>query len=201
MRALRDMAERERSRRAFERVFASMDFLDAPFQNSVERRLILFPTGLEELEKQQFEALGGAAFRLGDREAFVTSIKPGPEGWSEDAYFHGITAFDDSAYASYSSSETAPALLEHALYSPQGAWGLLTSDAEHAVVGGPTDFIEDLLSAIPRSEDEMLEEWLDYWRRFHAVGTDVSWLPANLTHLLGHDRALQALKRWWPDLL
>ncbi len=57
--------------------------------------------------------------------------------------------------------------LEHALFGCSGNWGLLTSDAEMALVGAESArFIEVLTSALPDSQAQMSSDFAEYLEDF-----------------------------------
>lgn len=89
---------------------------------------------------------------------------------------------------------------EHAVYSPAGKWGVLTSHENHAVIGGPSTFVEAVFSNLEDSEDFHLQSFLSIWKdNRERLGYDVDWLLPFFTHLYGQQRARKLLKE--NDLL
>jgi hypothetical protein len=131
---------------AFSSVFASKDPFGTPFQPDVERKALLYPVS-DKLERGQFDALSGAAAAVG-----------------EDAAYHLITELEDEDmaaalelplddYAVYAAAmQASHPLLERALFSRQGTWGLLFSRENHLLAGGPARFIDLLLDRFPAAE-------------------------------------------------
>ena len=104
--------------------------------------------------------------------------------------------------------------VETALVSESGRWGMLISHEDHAVVGGSRGFIDRLTAEFPSLRSSGLEAdpddtgtepdqrllpapeqvtgFLEDVRGWHDL---MSWLPANLEHLYGPDRASDLLKQ------
>jgi hypothetical protein len=72
-------------------------------------------------------------------------------------------------------------------------------------VGGSQRFIEDLEAELGRSQDEMIAAWLEEWAGHEDRSDDGrrvgDWIPAQLAHVVGSERAEAALgasrlRRW-----
>jgi hypothetical protein len=96
-------------------------------------------------------------------------------------------------------------IVPHAIYPPSGHWGVVSSEESHVLVGGAQRFIDDLAAGLGRSQDEMIAAWLEEWaghRDRSESGRRVGdWIPAQLAHVVGPERAEAALdasrlRRW-----
>lgn len=210
---------------AFGRVFASASAYEPAFRTEIQARLLLFPIDGYELGEEQFLALRAAAGTLGEEEAYVSNAElPGElfkdEGWHDPQREHfRLRLADGDSYGSVS-VETALGMVQNAIYSVHGRWGLLLSDEFHALAGGPAEFVDVLQRGLPEPQDlldrygipvegfspavgvdnhqRMLRAWLLYWKRNRDHGESLTWLPKVLAHVVGRDRAAAELA--WAGL-
>lgn len=188
MRTLETPEELRRAEAAGSEVFRAFDARTSqPFRESIEARLLVYPIDYTMLEPEQFGALAAAAATVGDRTAYLAACGSPEAGW-RGTYEHCLVALDD--FLDYKPKRDA-LVLEHLLYSPQGAWGLATSDGEYAVAGGPQSFVDTLRRHLPQREDEAVKALV---RDSMEVGRDgdyvESWLRPLIEHVYGEDRAV-----------
>lgn len=169
---------------AFRAVFQATDPFDAPLTAEMTARGLLYPVAYL-LEPMQFAAVVTAARSVGD-ECLCLSVTEQFDGVSGTEAVHYI--FDYWEGAEYQSLGEV-GVLENALYSPSGQWGLLISHEQHAVVGGARMFWDTLVAEFPEidsSLERFLQTWAGHARRRHV---DTSWLSGLLTHVYGPERA------------
>lgn len=141
---VRELSPEERAAKAepaFGAVFASNDPFGTPFQPSVAQKALLYPVN-NELEEGQFEALALAAAVIGEAEAYYLNpyvVEDYPISFE----------FSLGDYTSYAGAMSVCWILEAAVFSRAGTWGLLFSDEHHLVAGGPPEFMEALLERFP----------------------------------------------------
>lgn len=133
----------------FDRVFADDDPFGQPFGPEVDRRLLLFPV-TRTLEEDQFGALAHAAAGLSEDSFYFFTDQPWSVDSSEPGHQLWHIPFDFAAY------DEVGAIGASALCSPSGRWGLLISDEDHAVVGGPEAFVAELSARFPPTEDPIV---------------------------------------------
>lgn len=139
------------------------------------------------LEAEQFGALAVAAATVGDRTAYLAGYGDPEADW-QGTYDQRLIDLED--FRDYYQPKRDALIIEHLLYSPQGAWGLATSDAEYAVVGGPQGFIDTLRRHLPWREDEAVRALVrDSKETGRDVGYVESWLRPLIEHVYGEDRA------------
>jgi hypothetical protein len=86
--------------------------------------------------------------------------------------------------------------------------GRHSSDESHVLVGGSQRFIDDFEAGLGRSQDDMIAAWLEEWAGHQDRDPDGGlhigdWIPAQLAHVVGPERAEAALsasrlRRWDP---
>lgn len=103
--------------------------------------------GDTRLEPEQFGVLAAAAATVGDCTAYLAAYGSPEAGW-QGTYDHALVTLDD--FLDYKPPGTL--ILEHLLYSPHGAWGVATTDAEYAVAGGGRVASSTPFAASSRSE-------------------------------------------------
>ncbi len=174
----------------FDLVFANEDPYDTPFQRRIQSRLLLYWFGHSLDEKQPwFRSLIEGVRELGE-DGFYFSYLGRPSTPSRHSYIPLVEA------ASYG-DEIYP--LENAIYSARGVWGIICSDEDHAILGGP----EHLVSKIHASFsgwDVRLNMFLEYWKGLHdqSPRVRIDWLPTLLAYL--YDSAFARKKLQESDL-
>jgi hypothetical protein len=175
----------ERARIAFDTVLGPRDDA-APFRATVPARLLMYPIDYTMLDGLQFGAIAAAAATAaGEQEAFLAPLGGRGEGW-EGTYDHAVVGLHD--YACYK-PERDTLVLEHALFSPSGAWAVVTSDAEDAAVAGSSAFIDALRAHLPADDRDMTRRFIGDVRDSGQHGARVDWLEPYIEHLYGPEAA------------
>jgi len=134
------------------------------------------------LQRGQFDALRTAAQDVGDDELCVSITEEFDALDGSQAGHWIINYWEHSEYRDLG----RVGVLENAIYSPRGIWGVLISHEDHAIVGAKEQrFIDVLKTHFPEfsaARDEFLAYWSDVKARREA---DVSWLPSLLQHVYG----------------
>ena len=121
---------------------------------------------------------------MGDCTAYLAAYGSPEAGW-QGTYDHALVTLDD--FLDYKPPGTL--ILEHLLYSPHGAWGVATTDAEYAVAGGSRSFVDTLRRQLPQREDEAVRALVRDWREIDYGDADVSWLRPLIEHVYGEEHA------------
>jgi hypothetical protein len=179
------------AREAFNQVFQSSNPFNSPFSPQIESKAILFPSSYL-LNSEQYDAIVVASNRIGDTTAYYSST---------ESYRLGRVRFEEGTHAVVqlrkSSHDSMWKLLgnvqwESAIYAIDGRWGAMSSNDVHAVVGGPTEFIEtlDRLLGLQRNLDEFLDYLIDQHNRFQS---DLSWVVELLSNTYGEQQSSRLL--------
>lgn len=190
VRKLSDDAEVARSQAAFEAVFCMADPFGRPFRDEVEARDLLYPVGFR-LDEEEFRALAEAAGKLGEGRAFLSEVE-GYSGskWATRNHWEidlGVYPYPQLA------SQGFIDVMENAIYSTAGTWGLLISHEQHALIGGPPLFVSSLRGQLDRDhQGDFLSFWRENLERFQS---DLFWLAPLLEHLYGSGEAARLLQR------
>ena len=191
MRRLTEPDDLERAEFAFRTVFGNTSYT-MPFSRNVRVRFLIYPIDYTLLDTSQFAAVAAAASQAGDGFAYLAGFGGDEAGWG-GTYGHRLVDLD--SYADYK-PETGADNLEHFLFSPEGKWGLVTSDGQYAVVGGDERFIAVLRAHSPQDEDQMVRAFVRDWREVEQSGGSVAWMPELLEHIFGSERA----RELWPEV-
>jgi hypothetical protein len=192
----------------FKRVFHAFDPFGSPFQPSMQGRLLVYEPDVWKADNPWGLSTGdlGALLHVADdrdlERVFVSMVDPHDERWGESQYVLSPLSVDSY---SHPRARDAWAIVPHAIYPPSGAWGVITSDESHALVGGTRQFIDELQALLGRREEEMIAAWLEAWAG-HQDRSDSGrrigdWIPAQLAHVVGPERAeallsASRLRRW-----
>lgn len=158
-------------RAAWKSIFAGRDPFADSLQAHLQRCGMFFPTDGYHLTDEQYASVMSAARAVGDSQFVVSEVE-----YADDFFRRGrhwlCPADDLRSYLEL------PLVLENAVYSPAGKWGVLVSHEQHAIIGGVSLFCRSikydgwerdraaLLSAWSRSEHRgWLEPLLDRYNR------------------------------------
>lgn len=168
------------------KVFQALDPFGTPFQDSVESRAILYPIGYQ-LTAFELNALMVACQAVGDTVINVTITERPKEPDHKHLYHWQVRCEQMNDYYQI---DRFLSVLESAIYSDTGVWGLLISHERHAVVGGTAKFMNTFLQALEVDSDEQVEEFVQNWQRNQLeLTSDIRWLFPLLVHILGIDKA------------
>jgi hypothetical protein len=163
-------------KRAFWKIFSSKDPFDTVFQETIEHKILLFPTVGYYLQDVQFDALIQAIEEVGESTFHVSEIEGDcfTKSSSDQAYEQGH--WNCTTQLSYEEYLNIPLVLENAIYSPSGKWGVLLSHEGHAVVGGGLSFIRKFQSLYPQ-HDTCSVHFIEQWSHNEAeFGSNLDWV-------------------------
>ncbi len=144
-------------RQSWERIFITTDPFTFPFRSSIQRCVIFYPTEGYHLTEAQFKAMTAAARTIGE-EGFVISVVE----YAEDFFKQGDHWW--CQFPSYEDYLNLPLVLENAIYSIKGNWGIVISHEDHGVVGGTEEFINQVREQYPQASSDIVdlkEAWQD----------------------------------------
>lgn len=192
------------ARNAFVKVFKSSDTFSDPFQPEIEEKIILYHE-LYQLDEEHYYALSEITNELYDSNVAFISVTEGRQekGFHEDRSW--IIDLRRYPYEDFSLTEkNLMALMETAIYSTQGQWGIVFSEYGHAIMGGSHLFMDSFKKKIPEMQNEIYDflsevksettlspRTKNYFRK---------WLPKLLTSIYGEDQALVLQKKVELDL-
>jgi hypothetical protein len=172
-------------------------FLD-PFSSEVRRSLVLYPyiSGLPD--DQLMKSIVAVASKLGDDGFYLSANFKRP---ADNKYvYHWYVSFDD--ILNYKEI-TLPHIMEYILYSPQGIWGIVSSDETHGVLGGSDSFVNEVTHSISEIDNQVLD-FLEYWKKFkkdYPEKVNASWMEMLLKNVYGEAQAEQLLRQTnWDEI-
>ncbi|OMD34715.1 hypothetical protein BSK56_33480 [Paenibacillus borealis] len=162
--------------RNFVKVFKNNDPFANCFTDNIQAKLLLFPTDGYYLQEEQFYVLRQAISHFGEDDFFISEIegdsfsKSLSSGSYEHSHWVGATSstFDDYT--------DIPIVIENAIYSTCGNWGVIISHEGHAVLGGNAELIEQVQSLYPEHvtcKQKFIEYW-EYNRR--EYNSNINWV-------------------------
>jgi hypothetical protein len=190
MRALLEAEFRSEAKRAFESVFSSSNPFEAPFAAPVESRALLFPMHYT-MEKPLARAIRKAAMQLNEG-SFYLSVLERPAADEQDRAYHWHLGFNElDRYESLA----YPFVLENAVYSDRGTWGIMFSHEHHALLGGPAHFVQEVTKKLSASEKQM-QNFVEAWKHNHErFGSNLDWLRPLLQHICGDEHADEVMQQ------
>ncbi|WP_341357511.1 hypothetical protein [Rossellomorea sp. y25] len=166
-----------RLKEAFHRVFKKSDPFGDPFQETLNERVLIFPTNGYYLQENQFHALMKTMEQVGHGNFYVSESEGDSFNLSQDFFSelapHHWGAENTIAYEDY---QAIPLVVENSLYSPHGEWGLQVSHEDHAILAGTSTFIDAFKEAYPEWKEDT-EKFLQHWVGVNKeYSTDISWI-------------------------
>lgn len=85
-------------------------------------------------------------------------------------------------------------IIENVLYSPNGEWGIVSSDEFHCVIGGSSEFIGSLEQEIP-DLDQHVAKFLEHWKSYKNMNSqlNIDWMKLLMVHVFGEIDGKQKL--------
>jgi hypothetical protein len=111
----------------FSKVFINNDPFDKMFSSSIESKMILYPTNGYHLSKEQYCALIRTNEIFGYKSFYVSEIEGEPFKKNDPCKIHPQQHFELDITTSYDEYEKLTIILENALYSHTGTWGVIIS--------------------------------------------------------------------------
>ncbi len=137
-------------RQAWKEIFAGIDPCEDSFQLTVEKKMLLYPLVAFYLNDDQYPAFISTLKELGESAFIISEVE-----WGDDFFERGANWLcklpTDAEYCKI------PHNLHTAIYSLKGTFGMLISDADHAIVGGTADFIDTFKKHYPKWEEDRKE--------------------------------------------
>jgi len=160
----------------FIKVFKNKDPFDDCFTDNIQAKLLLFPTDGYYLQEEQFNVLRQAISHLGEAGFFISEIEGDcfSELSSSESYEHGHWVGDVSS--TFEDYADIPIVLENAVYSSCGNWGVLISHEGHAVLGGRKELIEQVQTLYPQYKT-CKQRFTEYWEHNHSeYNSNIDWV-------------------------
>jgi len=190
IRPLSEYEYRQEVSHVFNSIFQSDDPFDEPMRPTIHPRAILYPVAYE-LEPVKLQAVVAAAQVVGDI-GFYLSVTERPPVSDQNRPYHWFIPLEDPGL--YYSLNGYQFVLENAIYSPKGRWGMIISHEQHAIVGGCDPFLNTLFAHLSVSEAEQVNAFLSNWRdNYNRFGSKIDWLPRLMTHAYGVEEAQRLL--------
>lgn len=185
LKEIKEIKEIKELKTQFFKVFKGTDPFTDCLKDTVEKKLIVFPTDGYYLTSEQFFALVNTAMKLGDSEIFISEVESRPDPFvlppgRDYQHKHWVAQIP----LKFSQYTEMPIILENAIYSPKGKWGIIVSHEEHAILGGPNEFIREFKAYYGTWKDD-LGEFLEFWEwNKNNFGSNLDWLPELMKHLV-----------------
>ena len=161
---------------SFLKVFKNKDSFGNPFTEDIQTKLLLFPTDGYYLQEDQFNVLCQINRHIGEEEFFISEIEGDcfSASLSSQAYEHGHWV--GNVTSMYEDYKSLPIVLENAIYSKKGNWGLMTSHEGHAILGGSKEFIVRFQGLYPKYRTSQ-ERFFEYWKYNKSkYNSNIEWL-------------------------
>ncbi len=168
---------------AFYKIFKDANPFGKMFNDFVKQKIILCPTDGYYLSRNQFNALMQASRQLGESSFYLCETEGHflDNSNEKDSYSFGYGELSNEI--SYEEYKKLRIVLENALYSTNGSWGVIISHEDHGVVGGTNNFIESFKKLYPQWAHDyknFVKLWEDNEKQYHS---NLSWLPDFLKYI------------------
>ncbi len=171
----------ETARTAFNKIFKNTDPFGKMFNYSISNKLLLSHTNGYYLNKKQFKALMNTIKEVDEDSFFLTITEDLDFSLVDKESICGTRVFKPNI--TYEEYEQNKIVLENAIYSKNGTWGILISHEDHAVIGGSNEFIKIFKQFYTCWEDEP-KKFIKKWRyNQQHFNSDISWIPEFLKYI------------------
>jgi hypothetical protein len=169
-----------------------------PFPTKIEKSLILYPYVAGIPDDELMKSIVAVASKLGDNSFYLSANFNRPS--DEKFVYHWHVSFDEML--NYKEI-TLPHVMDYILYSPQGLWGIVSSDESHGVFGGTASFVNEVVQFIPEIDPQVLD-FLEYWKKFkkeYPEKVNTGWMESLLKNIYGEAQAEKLLlKVNWDEI-
>lgn len=174
-----------RFREAFNLVFKSRNPFGEMFQDRIFERLLLYPTYGTYLDEVQFNAIMKSAEKVGDKSCYISEVEAEPDCFilPDDNEIYHPAHWECSLSSEFQEYRDLTLVLNNAIFSEKGTWGVLISHEDHAVLGGSAVFVNEFKRNYPRWSDSLteFESMLNHNRTNYNVNVD--WYEGLKKHL------------------
>lgn len=186
MEQLTEKEFKTRAEKAFLKVFTGTNPYDEPFQSIITPRLLLYPFRWY-LSDPWLTPLMKTMEVLGEEGFFVSALSRALEEENSQSYHWNIPLSEAGEYGPVVYSQ------ENAIYSVNGTWGIICSDEDHAIIGGPELLIANIQQTIT-DMDFRIQQFIEMWKSYYQTnGVDIQWLFPMFSHIYGVDSAKHIL--------
>ncbi|MBD2092132.1 hypothetical protein H6F67_19980 [Microcoleus sp. FACHB-1515] len=179
------------------KIFIHDDAFQQPFAFGISDRLIIFPYKYS-IEPPLTEAIVAAAASLGEKNCYFSILwrwqdpqqtkAIEPSHWQISlTEFHAAYVGDENCLPLIASRQSSFNLLEGAIYSGRGTWGIMVTHESFGLLGGTSEFMQAVRSFMPNIDQQVLD-FLSYIKECkQGYGKDGSfaWVRSLLTHVYG----------------
>jgi hypothetical protein len=176
------MSSEKKIRSAFCKVFKIADPFGRLFNDVIKHKVILCPTDGYHLNKEQFQALMETIKVLGESSFYARETE---EQWPDDSdgKTYSFRSGELSNTITYKEYKDLKIVLENALYSTNGSWGIIISHEDHGVIGGNSDFIK-IFKALYPQWNQGCQNFIQLWEANKAqYNSNLNWLPDFLKYI------------------
>ena len=185
--AVTDEARREQ---AFSTVFLPDEYHKLLFTPAIPKRRLLYPIGFK-LDNKQLMGLAEAMKAINDDACYLSLIEELEE---KDVPNHLFVP--RQALSSYYSIHPFYRILENAIYSTNGYWGIWLNTDLHGLIGGPTTFVDAFFTVLNVDPEHLVDQFvadLVAHQRRHQL--DLEWVRRLLSNLYDDETAEQIINR------
>lgn len=82
----------------------------------------------------------------------------------------------------------------HVIFSSLGLWGIYVDEYDFLVIGGVSEFMDEIKEKLPYL-DKQYHEFIEDWKNNQLkLGAKIDWIPKLLEHVYGSERARQIVE-------
>jgi hypothetical protein len=171
---IKDDTEKSNIQNSFFNVFKSYCPFEPVGQLYFPVRVVIFPTDSYHLTFEQFNAMVKAAARFNEKEFIISEVEI-PAPFKKGSHW----LCTEPSFGDYTKLDT---MIENAIYSINGKWGILLSHELHGLLVCDIPFWNIFCKEYPNCKQDM-NEFLDYWKSVETEGAKTDWIPLFLKHL------------------
>lgn len=149
---------------AYDKVFTARGGHEIYFTSMVAKKGIITPIQYT-IDKEYVTPFLAAVHSVGEEEFYISTterVKEGPNDWLVPLSAVSPNWGLDNIVDQFGYFQ----LVENAIYSVSGKWGIWFSDSDIAIIGGPANFVDTFYRNLAKTNDEMVLKFLHDIRDF-----------------------------------
>jgi hypothetical protein len=177
----------------YDKVFTARDGDEIYFTPMIEKKGIITPIQYT-IDKEYVAPFLAAVHSVGEEEFYISTTER-VKGVANDWLVPLSAVSLDWGLDNLVEQVQYFQLVENAIYSVNGKWGMWFSDGDIALIGGPTNFIDTFYRALGKTIDEMVFKFLHDTRDFQPKARKII-IEERIPNLFGKEEATRYMEMY-----
>ena len=155
-----------------------------PIINRNYKMIVFYPTKGYFISEKQFKSLINTLQLIGEKTFYISEIENGKESFNlnNDVEKYSFKHFIVDVELDINEYFNSQIILENAIYSTKGTWGIIISHEEHAILAADKNFMsifKNEYTCYKNDIENFKETWINNNKEY---GSDISWIKNILSY-------------------